>query len=60
MRKAALLLAAIAAVVLWRRRPRPDTYVDVVYDDGSVLRLDRGVEAADLLNDTRELLAILA
>jgi len=55
-----LLLAAIAAVVLWRHRPRQDTYVDVVYDDGSVLRLDRGVEAADLLNDTRELLAILA
>ena len=34
--------------------------VDAVYDDGSLLRLDRGVEADDLLDDARELLAILA
>jgi len=60
MHKLALLLAAVAVVVLWRRRSRSDAYVDVVYDDGSVLRLERGVEADDLLNDTRELLAALA
>jgi hypothetical protein len=34
--------------------------VEVAYQDGSLLRLDRGVEADDLLDDARELLAILA
>lgn len=38
---------------------RPNEYVDVLYDDGSLLRLQRGVEADDLLDDARELLAIL-
>jgi hypothetical protein len=32
----------------------------VHYDDASVLRLERGVEADDLLNDARELLDLLA
>jgi hypothetical protein len=54
-----LLLAALAAVLFWRRAARPAERVDVLYDDGSLLRLDRGVEAEDLLDDAHELLAIL-
>jgi hypothetical protein len=59
-RKLVVLLAALAAVVLWRRAVRHGEYVDVVFDDGSGVRLERGVEARDLLDDARELLAILA
>ena len=58
-RRTVLLLAALAALLLWRRA-RPGERVEVVYDDGSVLHLERGVEADDLLDDARELLAILA
>jgi hypothetical protein len=58
-RRVVLLLAALAAVLLWRRAAKPAEHVDVLYDDGSLLRLDRGVEAEDLLDDARELLAIL-
>jgi hypothetical protein len=39
---------------------RPKEYVEVVYDDASLLRLERGVEADDLLDDARELLELLA
>lgn len=60
MRRLVLVLGAIAALVLWRRRARPDSRVVVVYDDGSALTLERGVEADDLLDDARELLAALA
>lgn len=58
-RRVILLLAALAAVLFWRRAARRAERVDVLYDDGSLLRLDRGVEAEDLLDDARELLAIL-
>lgn len=47
--------AALAAV-LWRRRFAKE-YVEAAYDDGSLVRLERGVEAADLLRDAREILA---
>jgi hypothetical protein len=59
-RRVTLLLAAVAAVLLWRRAARPSEHVDAVYEDGSLLRLERGVEADDLLNDARELLEVLS
>jgi hypothetical protein len=59
-RKVVLLLTALAAVLLWRRAAHPTGHVNVVFDDGSGVRLDRGVEARDLLDDTRELLAVVA
>jgi len=59
-RRIVLLLGGLAAVLLWRRAGGTGERVDVVYDDGSLLRLDRGVEASDLLDDAGELLTILA
>ena len=53
-------LALLVGILLWRRATRPREYVDVLYDDGSLLRLERGVEPEDLLNDARELLEMLA
>ena len=58
-RRTLLLLAALAALLFWRHA-RPGERVEVVYDDGAALTLDGGVEADDLLDDARELLAILA
>jgi hypothetical protein len=59
-RRVTIVLAALAGILLWRRAARPHEYVNVLYDDGSMLRLERGVEADDLLDDARELLAILS
>lgn len=59
-RSLVLLLAGLTAVLLWRRAAGFGERVDVVYDDGSLLRLERGVEANDIFEDARELLAILA
>jgi len=58
-RRVTLLLAAAATIFLWRRATRPDEHVDALYDDGSLIRLARGVEAEDLLDDARKLLTIL-
>jgi hypothetical protein len=59
-RRVLLLLAGLVAFLLWRRVARPGERVEVAYEDGSLLRLDRGVEVDDLLDDARELLVILA
>ena len=59
MRKLVFLLGVLAAVFVWRRRHVAE-YVAVAYDDGSLIRLERGVEAADLLADASELLHTLA
>jgi hypothetical protein len=59
VRRLVLLAGVVTAIVLWRRR-RVAEYVDVTYDDGSFVRLERGVEAVDLLDDARELLRTLA
>jgi hypothetical protein len=59
-RRVTILLAILVGILLWRRARRPEEYVDAHYDDASVLRLERGVEADDLLNDARELLDLLA
>lgn len=58
-RRVTIVLAALAALLLWRRVSRPGDHLDLLYDDRSLLRLDRGVEADDLLDDARQLLAIL-
>jgi hypothetical protein len=58
-RRVLLVLAGLAALFLWRRAAARAERVEVVYVDGSLIRLDRGVEADDLLDDARELLAIL-
>ena len=59
-RRVTIPLAILVGVLLWRRAMRPKEYVDVVYEDASLLRLERGVEADDLLDDARELLELLA
>ena len=59
-RRVTIPLAILVGVLLWRRAMRPKEYVDVVYDDASLLRLEGGVEADDLLDDARELLELLA
>ena len=59
-RRVTIPLAILVGILLWRRAMRPKEYVDAHYDDASVLRLERGVEADDLLNDARELLDLLA
>jgi hypothetical protein len=59
-RRITIPLAILVGILLWRRAMRPKEYVDVVYDDASLLRLERGVEADDLLDDARELLELLA
>ena len=59
-RRVTIPLAILVGILLWRRAMRPKEYVDVVYEDASLLRLERGVEADDLLDDDRELLELLA
>jgi hypothetical protein len=59
-RRVLLVLAGLLAVLFWRRAARAGERVEVSYQDGSLLRLDHVVEADDLLDDARELLAILA
>lgn len=55
--RSVLLLAGLAALLLWRRKGSSER-VDVLYDDGSLVRLERGVEAEDLLGDARDILAL--
>jgi hypothetical protein len=59
-RRITIPLAILVGILLWRRAMRPKEYVDVVYADAALLRLERGVEADDLLDDARELLELLA
>ena len=59
-RRITIPLAILVGILLWRRAMRQKEYVQVIYDDASLLRLERGVEADDLLDDARELLELLA
>ena len=59
-RRVTIPLTILVGILLWRRAMRPKEYVDVHYDDASLLRLERGVEADDLLDDARELVELLA
>jgi hypothetical protein len=58
-RRVTIPLAILLGIVLWRRAARAKEHVDVIYDDGSLIRLERGVEAEDLLDDAHELLETL-
>ena len=58
LRRLALLVgAALLAIGLLRRRV-PSEFVDVDFDDGSAIRLARGYEAQDLLEDARVILEL--
>jgi hypothetical protein len=59
-RRLTIPLAILVGILLWRRAMRPKEHIDLVYEDASLLRLERGVEAYDLLDDARELLELLA
>lgn len=55
MRPRSLLVGAVAAAgaaLAWRRR-RMRSYVELQFDDGSLVRLERGTAADDLLALTR-------
>ncbi|MGH3080883.1 MAG: hypothetical protein ACRDNH_07080 [Gaiellaceae bacterium] len=55
-RSAVLLLLGAAAAISVLRRRRPTEFVDVQFEDGSGVRLVRGVEAGDLLDDAAAIL----
>ena len=59
-RRLTIPVAILLGILLWRRAARPKERVDVIYDDGSLIRLERGVEAEALLDDARVLLETLA
>jgi hypothetical protein len=59
-RRVAIPLAILVGILLWRRTHRPAEHVEVTFEDRSLIRLDRGVEADDLLDDARDLLELLA
>jgi hypothetical protein len=50
-----VLLGAAAAISMLRRR-RAAEFVDAHFEDGSSMRLARGVEARDLLDDVYAIL----
>ena len=58
-RRLTIPLAILLGIFLWRRASRPSEHVDVLYEDRSLIRLERGVEAEDLLGDARELIELL-
>jgi hypothetical protein len=55
-RRLVLVLLAIAGVLGALRRLRPAEFVEVQFEDGAALRLTRGIEADDLLDDTYAIL----
>lgn len=59
-RRLTIPVAILLGILLWRRAARPKERVDVIFDDGSLIRLERGVEAEALLDDARVLLETLA
>ncbi|HET9323811.1 MAG TPA: hypothetical protein VFO03_08035 [Gaiellaceae bacterium] len=59
-RRLTIPVAILLGILLWRRAARPKERVDVIYDDGSLIRLERGVETDALLDDARVLLETLA
>jgi hypothetical protein len=59
LRSLVLLLAGLGGVIALLRRRRPSEYVDVHFDDGSMIRLTKGPEARDLLDDVYAALGIV-
>jgi hypothetical protein len=60
LRNAVFMVGAAAAAVGVLRRRAPSEYVDVHFEDGSSIRLTRGPEANDLLDDAYAILHTLA
>ena len=60
LRNVVLVLAAVAVLVGLARRGKPSKYVDVHFEDGSTIRLTRGPEARDLLDDVNSVLDTVA
>ena len=56
MRRLLLVLLGAAAVAAVLGRRAPTRYVEVEFEDGSMLRLERGPEARDLLDDAETIL----
>lgn len=56
MRRLVLVLLGVAGVVGLLRLRRSREFVDVQFEDGAAVRLARGVEALDLLDDAYAIL----
>lgn len=60
LRNVVLVLGAVAVLLGLARRGRPAKYVEVHFEDGSTIRLTRGPEARDLLDDVNSALDTVA
>jgi hypothetical protein len=60
LRNVVLVLGAVALLFGLARRGRPSKYVEVHFEDGSTVRLTRGPEARDLLDDVNSVLDTVA
>jgi hypothetical protein len=54
-----LVLLGVLAVFGLLRRRGPDEYVEAQFDDGSTLRLGRGIEGRDLLDDADRIVGVV-
>lgn len=55
-RSLVLILVGLGAAIGLLRRHPPSEFVDVHFDDGSTIRLTKGPEARDLLDDADAIL----
>jgi hypothetical protein len=62
MRRRSLLLIGLGVLAVFGllRRRAPSQYVELQYDDGSTLRVNRGPEARDLLDDAERIVEVVA
>jgi hypothetical protein len=56
LRRLVLVLLGIAGLLGVLRRLRPAEFVEVHFEDGAAVRLTRGIEADDLLDDAYAIL----
>jgi hypothetical protein len=56
LRRLVLVLFGIAVLLGVLRRLRPAEFVEVQFEDGAAVRLTRGIEADDLLDDAYSIL----
>jgi hypothetical protein len=56
LRRLVLVLLGIAVLLGVLRRLRPAEFVEVQFEDGAAVRLTRGIEADDLLDDAYAIL----
>jgi hypothetical protein len=62
MRRRSLLLIGLGVLAVFGvlRRRAPGRYVDLQYEDGSTIRVARGPEARDLLDDAERIVEVVA